>query len=92
MQVEELEKEIMESREKIEFYRAKMQELVSVFLAFFLCILLRLLYRKSGSVMHCFRAFFQKLLFFASEKTTRAAFLKFFFFENLHKYNHCKFF
>ena len=78
--MEELEKEIMESREKIEFYRAKMQELVSVFLAFFLCILLRLLYRKSGSVMHCFRAFFQKILFFASEKTTIAAFFKVFLF------------
>lgn len=29
MQVDELEKEIMDSREKIEFYRTKMQELVS---------------------------------------------------------------
>lgn len=31
MQVDELEKEIMDSREKIEFYRTKMQELVSLF-------------------------------------------------------------
>ena len=30
MQVDELEKEIMDSREKIGFYRTKMQELVSV--------------------------------------------------------------
>ena len=29
--VQELEKEILDSKEKIEFYRAKMQELVSVF-------------------------------------------------------------
>jgi len=36
MKVEELEKEIAESKEKIEFYRAKMQELVSIFLALFL--------------------------------------------------------
>jgi len=36
MQVEELEKEIAESKEKIDFCRAKMQELVSVFLALFL--------------------------------------------------------
>ena len=30
MKVEELEKEILESRQKIEYYRTKMQELVSI--------------------------------------------------------------
>lgn len=40
--MEELEKEIVESREKIEFCRAKMQELVRIFVALFLCILLKL--------------------------------------------------
>lgn len=38
MKVEELEKEILESRQKIEYYRTKMQELVSIkefFYAFF---------------------------------------------------------
>jgi hypothetical protein len=42
LQVEELEKEIVESREKIEFFRAKMQELVSVICAWYLCALLKL--------------------------------------------------
>ena len=36
LQVEELEKEILDSREKTEFYRSKMQEIVSIFaLSFF---------------------------------------------------------
>lgn len=30
MKVQELEKEILDSREKTEFYRTKMQELVSI--------------------------------------------------------------
>jgi hypothetical protein len=40
LQVEELEKEIVESKEKIKFYSEKMQELVSIFVVFFLSILL----------------------------------------------------
>lgn len=39
MKVEELEKEILDSRQKIEYFRTKMQELVST-KVLFLCILL----------------------------------------------------
>lgn len=38
-QVQELEKEILDAKEKFEFYRAKMQELVSMLLAIMNAIL-----------------------------------------------------
>jgi hypothetical protein len=38
MKVQELEKEILDSREKTEFYRTKMQELVSILCQVPICL------------------------------------------------------
>jgi hypothetical protein len=52
VQVEELEKEILDSRQKIEFYHVKMQELVSTLaISFSLCESQCLLHMMSFAIM-----------------------------------------
>lgn len=51
--MEELEKVILDSKEKIEFYRTKMQELVSCFFSS-LCLLLFYVFWNMHNVRHVF--------------------------------------
>lgn len=68
MKVEELEKEILESRQKIEFYRTKMQELVSteaffyVFSFFYNPWGIRGCYTYIRTAMECGRKSFGKMM------------------------------